>query len=57
MVSITYRDWASVAEHSDPAIVLRLYPDQPAFVAEERRRFEILEAHWDVVLVGQELQA
>ena len=57
MVSITYRDWAAVAEHSDPSLVLRLYPDQPTFLAEERRRFEILEAHWDVVLAGQELQA
>ncbi len=50
MVSITYRDWAAVEEHSDGTIITRLYPDQAAFRAEERRRFELLEAHWDVVL-------
>ena len=55
MVSITYRDWAAVAEHSDPSIVLRLYPDQATFRAEERRRFELLEAHWDVVLEDQSI--
>ena len=31
LVSITYRDWAAIAEHSDPAIVERLYPDQATF--------------------------
>ncbi len=55
LVSITYRDWAAVQEHSDPEIVTRLYPDQAAFRAEERRRFELLEAHWDVVLDSQSL--
>ncbi len=55
MVSITYRDWAAVAEHSDPAIVLRRYPDQATFRAEESRRFELLEAHWDVVLEEQSI--
>ena len=50
MVSITYRDWVAVQEHSDAGLVERLYPDQATFRAEERRRFELLEAHWDVVL-------
>lgn len=50
MVSIVYRDWAAVAEHSDPALAERLYPDQAAFKAEEVRRFELLDAHWDVCL-------
>ena len=50
MVSITYADWATIQEHADPELVTRLYPDQAAFRAEEARRFEILEAHWDVVL-------
>ena len=27
MVSITYRDWAAIQEHSDGEIVLRLYPE------------------------------
>ena len=34
----------------------RLYPDQEAFRAEERRRFELLEAHWDVVLEARPLE-
>jgi hypothetical protein len=50
LVSITYRDWAAIADHSDGAVVERLYPDQATFKAEEARRFELLEAHWDVVL-------
>ena len=50
LVSITYRDWAAIQEHSDGEIVRRLYPDQETFRAEERHRFELLEAHWDVVL-------
>jgi hypothetical protein len=50
MVSITYKDWASMQEHAEPGLVERLYPDQATFRAEEARRFEILEAHWDVVL-------
>ena len=50
MTTITYRDWAAMEEHSEGSIAQRLYPDQERFKAEERRRFELLEAHWDVVL-------
>lgn len=57
MVSITYRDWAAIEEHSDPSLVTRLYPDQTTFLAEERRRFELLEAHWDMPLEDVELPA
>jgi hypothetical protein len=51
LVTITYRDWATLESHDDADIKLRLYPDQELFRAEERRRFELLEAHWDVPLV------
>lgn len=50
MVTITWRDWAAIEEHSDGDIVRRLYPDQDRFRAEEQRRFELLDAHWDVPL-------
>jgi hypothetical protein len=50
MVTITYRDWAAMEAHSEADIKLRLYPDQERFRAEEQRRFELLEAHWDVPL-------
>ena len=50
LVSITYRDWAAMQEHTDAEIAARLYPDQAAFKREEQHRFELLDAHWDVVL-------
>ncbi len=56
LVSITYRDWAAIADHGDRAIVDRLYPDQVAFRAEEQRRFALLEAHWDMVLEARPLE-
>jgi hypothetical protein len=31
-------------------VVRKLYPDQAKFRKEEARRFELLEAHWDVPL-------
>jgi hypothetical protein len=50
-VVITYKDAAAMTGPSDEAaIVQRLYPDQAAFKKEEQRRFEILDAHWDVPL-------
>ena len=35
---------------SEQEIIARLYPDQETFRREEQRRFELLEAHWDVPL-------
>jgi hypothetical protein len=55
MITITYRDWAAIEGHSEDEIAERLYPDQEKFKAEERRRFEILEAHWDVPLEERDL--
>ncbi len=55
MVTITYRDWAAISAHTPPDLVTRLFPDQERFAAEERRRFELLDAHWDVVLDESEL--
>lgn len=57
LVSITYRDWAALEAHSDPGIARRLFPDQGRYEAEERRRFELLEAHWDVPLLAHPLDA
>ena len=50
LVSITYRDWAALQGHTPPELLERLFPDREGHEAEERRRFGILEAHWDVVL-------
>jgi hypothetical protein len=41
---------AFVGPNQESAIQKRLYPDQETFKKEETRRFEILEAHWDVPL-------
>ena len=52
LVVITFSSWSVLGGPSpDEAIARRLYPDQETFRKEEARRFEILDAHWDVPLV------
>ena len=49
---LVFKNDATFMAPSDaPAIVRRLYSDLDAFEKEESRRFEILDAHWDVPLV------
>jgi len=51
LVVITFANMnAFVGPNQEAAIQKRLYPDQDAFKREEQRRFEILDAHWDVPL-------
>jgi hypothetical protein len=50
LVTIVFRDWAAMEEHSDQEIVERLFPDQARYAEEERRRFTLLDGHWDVPL-------
>ncbi len=50
LVVITYADWAALKSIDEEAIARRLYPDQETFKKEEQRRFEIVDAHWDVPL-------
>ncbi len=48
-VTIVFKNAAVANEDFDPEpIAKQLYPDQERFKKEEQRRFEILEAHWDV---------
>src|SRR5689334_10613656 len=47
MVTITYSDWAAIEAHTEADIARRLFPDQGLYEAEEQRRFEMLDAHWD----------
>ena len=55
LVVITFSNWAALGGPSpDEAIAKRLYPDQETFKKEEARRFEILDAHWDVPIVEVE---
>jgi hypothetical protein len=41
---------AAYTPTDEHAIQLELFPDQSTFKREEQRRFEILEAHWDLAL-------
>ena len=57
-VAITYKDIAAMTGPSAEAEITRqLYPDQATFRKEEQRRFEILDAHWDVPLNEVDLDA
>src|SRR5438876_4181068 len=56
-VAIVYKDVAAmVGPSGDEEIQRRLYPDRAKFLKEEQRRFEILDAHWDVPLNELELR-
>ena len=57
-VAITFKDTAAMVGPSGEAdIVRRLYPDQATFRKEEQRRFELLDAHWDVPLNELDMEA
>jgi hypothetical protein len=50
-VAITYLDLAAMTSPSkEKEIALAMFPDQETFRREEQRRFELLDAHWDVPL-------
>jgi quinol monooxygenase YgiN len=55
LVTITYRDWAAMEAHTARAAIERLFPDQEGYRAQEQRRFELLDAHWDVPLEALDL--
>jgi hypothetical protein len=48
-VTIVYKN-AAVAHDSfdSAALIKQIYPDQDTYKKEEQRRFEILDAHWDL---------
>jgi hypothetical protein len=57
-VALTFRDAATMVGPSPEADLARkLFPDQERFRKEEARRFEILDAHWDVPLNAVDLEA
>jgi hypothetical protein len=50
-VTIVFRNaQAAYTPADEHALQLELFPDQATFRREEQRRFEILEAHWDLAL-------
>jgi hypothetical protein len=57
-VVLTYKDAAAMTSAPNQDDLVRsLYPDQARFKKEEQRRFEILDAHWDVPLNELDLDA
>jgi hypothetical protein len=55
LVVITYASWTALgAPSGEEELARRLFPDQETFKKEEQRRFEILDAHWDVPLTEVE---
>jgi len=57
-VTIVFRNAAVANDGFDEkGLIQQLYPDQATYKKEEQRRFEILEAHWDLPLKDVELNA
>jgi len=48
-VTIVFKNAAVANDNFDSSTIIRqLYPDQETYKKEEQRRFEILDAHWDL---------
>jgi len=57
-VTIVFKSAAIANDNFDSATLAKqLYPDQETFKKEEQRRFEILEAHWDLPVKDVNLDA
>jgi hypothetical protein len=55
-VSIVYKNAAIANDNYDSsALIKELFPDQETYKKEEHRRFEILEAHWDLPIKDMDL--
>jgi len=46
---------AAIDGFDEKSLAAKLFPDQETFRREEQRRFEILEAHWDLPIKTVEL--
>ena len=57
-VTIVFKN-ATVAngDFDEKALIKQLYPDQDTYKKEEQRRFEILDAHWDLPIKDVDLNA
>ena len=57
-VTIVFKNAAIANDNFDSAALLKqLYPDQETYKREEQRRFEILDAHWDLPIKDVDLEA
>jgi hypothetical protein len=57
-VTIVFKSAAIANDNFDSSVVIKqLYPDQETYKKEEQRRFEILDAHWDLPIKDLDLEA
>ena len=58
-VTIVFKDAATANDSSfdEKALIQQLYPDQATYKKEEQRRFEILQAHWDLPIKDVDLNS
>jgi len=50
-VTIVFRNAQQAMEGDSKELKRQMYPDRATFQREEQRRFEILDAHWDLPVV------
>lgn len=55
-VTIVFKDAARAMEGDPAELIKQMYPDQATFKREEQRRFEILDAHWDLPITKVDLE-
>lgn len=57
-VTIVYKNAAVAHDNFDSTALLKqMYPDQETYKKEEQRRFEILDAHWDLPVKDVDLDS
>jgi hypothetical protein len=57
-VTIVFKNAAIANDNFDSsALIKQLYPDQETYKKEEQRRFEILDAHWDLPIKDTSLDS
>ena len=57
-VTIVFKNAAVANDNFDSGpLIKQLYPDQETYKKEEQRRFEILDAHWDLPIKEVDLDA
>jgi hypothetical protein len=57
-MTIVFKNAQTATDDFDTASLLRqLFPDQETYKRDEQRRFEILDAHWDLPIKDVDLEA
>lgn len=57
-ITIVFKNAAVASDNFDASeIIKQLYPDQDTYKKEEQRRFEVLDAHWDLPVKELDLNA